>query len=100
MTGAELPAVGDRARLRRGVERFPHFRVEAGASGIVTEASEWLVALRMDDAVAGAEHWDNELCWTAEDGVPLLGAMAGGAELVAAAFHNDADIIESDRRKS
>jgi hypothetical protein len=54
----------------------------------------------LDEPVAGAEHWDNELCWTDEDGVPLLGAMADGAELVTAAFHRDAEITESDRRKS
>lgn len=48
-----LPAVGSRCRLRRGVERFPHFVIDAGATGTVTEATESLIALRMDDLVAG-----------------------------------------------
>lgn len=92
MTGLALPAVGAPARLRRGVERYSHFQIEAEASGIVTEASESLVALRMNEPVPGAEHWDNELWWTAEDGVPILGALAGGVQLVAAAFHMDAEV--------
>lgn len=31
-----LPDVGARARLRRSVERFPHFVAEAGAAGTIT----------------------------------------------------------------
>jgi hypothetical protein len=63
----DLPPVGARARLRVPVERFPHFQVEAGAEGTLTEATDSLVALRMEETIPGAEEWDNEICWTADD---------------------------------
>ncbi len=89
---AELPQVGDRARLCRLVERFPHFWIAAGALGTVTEASENLIALRMDEHVSGAEEWDSELCWTADDGALYLGPET---ERIARAFYADVEIIDS-----
>lgn len=85
-----LPAVGSRGRLRRGVERFPHFVIDAGATGTVTVATESLIALRMDDLVAGAEEWDNEVCWTSDD-------AATADQRIAAVFYEDAEIIETPR---
>lgn len=85
-----LPVVGSRGRLRRAVERFPHFVIGAGATGTVTEATESLIALRMDDLVAGSEEWDNEVCWTPDD-------AATADQRIAAVFYEDAEIIETPR---
>ncbi|HET7444545.1 MAG TPA: hypothetical protein VFJ57_07800 [Solirubrobacterales bacterium] len=89
----DLPAVGARARLRHEIERFPHFLIEAGATGTVAEASESLIALRMDDFVPGAEEWDNEVCWTLEDGDFFADPDATAEQRIAAAFHDDAEVI-------
>jgi len=91
----QLPPVGARARLRHVIDRYPHFSIEAGATGTVTESSDDLICLRMDRHVEGAEEWDNEVCWTPEDGEfidfdhpPTLG------DRIRAAFHQDAQIVE------
>lgn len=59
MTGAvnrkAMPKVGERAKLSRIVERFPHFWVAAGATGTITEASLQLIAMKMDEPIPGAE---------------------------------------------
>ena len=64
---------GDRVRLRRDVERYPHFTAPKGAVGEVSDVqcqTEWstceLVCVRMDERVPGAEDWDNEVCWQDE----------------------------------
>ena len=90
-----LPEVGSRARLLRVVERFPHFLIKEGATGRITEATESLIALRMDEFVPGAEEWDNELYWTQEDAEFAAVAGATAEQRIAAAFHEDAEIIES-----
>lgn len=89
---AELPKVGERARLRHLVERFPHFQIEAGAEGTITEATEHLIALRMDRHVAGAEEWDNELCWTPDDATGDLDGLQG----FPAVFYADAEKAATD----
>lgn len=58
---------GARVRLRRDVERYPHFSVPAGSTGIVTNSVEDAVAVKMDSHVPGCEEWDNEIVWTVED---------------------------------
>lgn len=68
-----LPVVGARARLRRRVERFPHFLIEAGAIGTITMATEKLIAMKMHVLVSGAEEWGNEVCWTPEEGEAIAG---------------------------
>ncbi len=88
-----LPVVGARARLRRRVERFPHFLVEAGGMGTITTATEKLIAMKMDLLVSGAEGWDNEVCWTPEEGEAIAGPGATAEQQIAAAFHADAEII-------
>jgi hypothetical protein len=88
-----LPAVGARARLRRQVERFPHFVAEAGAAGTITTASEELIAMKLDRVLPGAEGWDNEVCWNPEVGEAIAGPDATAEEQVAAAFHADAEIV-------
>lgn len=52
--------------------------------------TESLIALRMDDLVAGAEEWDNEVCWTSDD-------AATADQRIAAVFYEDAEIIETPR---
>jgi|GEM_PF-1994302 len=88
-----LPVVGARARLRRRVERFPHFVVEAGAMGTITTATEALISMKMHVLVSGAEGWDNEVCWTPEEGEAITGPEATAEQQIAAAFHADAEII-------
>ncbi|HSS43055.1 MAG TPA: hypothetical protein VLK37_10980 [Solirubrobacterales bacterium] len=81
----QLPAVGSRGRLRRSVDRFPHFVAQAGATGTVTEATDSLIALRLDRFLPGAEEWDNEVCWTADD-------IEAADQTVAAVFYEDVEI--------
>jgi len=82
----QLPAVGSRGRLRRPVDRFPHFVAEAGASGTVTEATDSLIALKLDESLPGAEEWDNEVRWTSDD-------IETADQTVAAVFYEDVEII-------
>lgn len=82
----QLPAVGSRGRLRRSVDRFPHFVAQAGATGTVTEATDSLIALRMDVPLPGAEPWDNEVCWTSDD-------IEAADQTVAAVFYEDVEIV-------
>lgn len=88
-----LPDVGVRARLRRSVERFPHFVAEAGAAGTITTASEELIAMKLDRVLPGAEGWDNEVCWNPEVGEAIAGPDVTAEEQIAAAFHADVEII-------
>lgn len=81
----QLPAVGSRGRLLRSVDRFPHFVAGAGATGTVTEATESLIALRMDEPLPGAEEWDNEVCWTSDD-------IEAADQTVAVVFYEDVEI--------
>lgn len=73
---------GDRVRLTRPVERFPHFIAPEGATGTVTEASAALILVHMDDTLAGAEEWDNQIAWSVPDGdtpnVDIAVAETGG----------------------
>lgn len=82
----QLPAVGSCGRLRRNVDRFPHFVAHAGATGTVTEATESLIALRIDVPLSGAEAWDNEVCWTSDD-------IEAADQTVAAVFYEDVEIV-------
>lgn len=59
---------GDRIRLARPVDRFPHFVAPEGATGTVTEVSDTLVLVRMDETLQGAEEWDNHVAWSVADG--------------------------------
>lgn len=55
--------VGARVVLAGTIDRFPHFMVKAGATGVVTVSDERTIAVKMDDHVKGAEEWDNEIVW-------------------------------------
>jgi hypothetical protein len=71
---------------RREVKRFPHFLIDGGATGTITEATVSLIALRMDEFVPGAEDWDNELCWTSDDGDFCADTDATAEHRIAAAL--------------
>ena len=67
----EPPKVGDRIRLRREVNKYPHFIAERGATGTVVESAAdeicGLIVVKMDAHLPGAEDWDNCVYWTADD---------------------------------
>jgi hypothetical protein len=67
---------GYRFRLFRAVDRFPDFLAHIGLTGIVTAVDESGVWGRMDQHIAGAEQWDNQIHWQtpedfARDTVPI-----------------------------
>ena len=58
-------AAGSRVELVVDVDRYPHFVAPAGATGTVVEHGDpgIVLAVRLDEPVAGAEDWDNEVHW-------------------------------------
>src|SRR5262245_35587921 len=62
---APLPPlnVGQRVRLCRDVDRFPHFVARAGMAGTVVEVDSQAVCIRMDAALPNCEEWGNEIVW-------------------------------------
>jgi hypothetical protein len=65
-----------RFKLSRQVDRFPDFLAPIGLTGIVTAVDSSGVWGRMDQHIAGAEQWDNQIHWQApeefaRDTVPL-----------------------------
>jgi hypothetical protein len=78
---------GDHVRLLRPVDRFPHFVAPEGATGVATEVSDSLIRVRLDEKLEGAEHWDNEVCWSLTDGdEPGLDVAPSDKPLAAALF--------------
>ena len=63
-----LIAHGTRLRLTCDVDRYPHFIAPAGSVGTVVDTSDGVVSVRMDNTIAGAEDWDNEVVWSLRDG--------------------------------
>lgn len=61
-------AVGDKVRLTRHVERYPHFYAEAGMEGKVVLSNEEMICVRMDLPIPGAQEWDNEVHWYLPNG--------------------------------
>jgi len=57
--------VGQRVRLRRNVERYPHFIAGAGLTGTVSYVDAAMVGVKMDEHIDGCEEWDNEVMWYA-----------------------------------
>ena len=60
--------VGTRVKLKHDVDRYPHFIAGAGSTGTVTHSDGRTLCVRMDEAVSGAETWDNEVVWSIENG--------------------------------
>lgn len=75
MTG-QLPVVGERYRLVRDVERYPHFLAQEGQVGTIVHSDDRVVALRMEDFIPGAEAWDNEVHVYPDDGELVVDYMA------------------------
>lgn len=72
--------LGQRVTLLDTVDRYPHARVKAGATGTIVRWSEDLVAVKLDQVVDGLEEWDNCLHWwedTMEDLTNDLGFPYG-----------------------
>lgn len=72
--------MGDRVRLRRDVERYPHFIARAGMTGTVVIADHDTIAVRMDEHLDGCEEWDNEVIWS--DDMDLLQDVDGDCEVL------------------
>jgi hypothetical protein len=63
-----LPAAGARVRLLHDVDRYPHFLAPAGSRGTVAMSDGEIFSVRLDEPLAGAEAWDNEIVWSLRDG--------------------------------
>lgn len=92
---------GMKVRLREGVDRGPHFFIEAGATGAISqiERSERgrvvHVRVHMDGHIPGCEEWSNDVIWDAssdagmnidsfEMEVEPYGNIQPGAEVIVA----------------
>jgi hypothetical protein len=60
-------AVGYRFKLFREVDRFPEFLAPTDLTGVVTTVNDSGVCGRMDQHIAGAEQWDNQIHWQTPD---------------------------------
>jgi len=62
-------AAGSRVELVVDVDRYPHFIAPRGATGTVVDHGDpqIVLAVRLDEPVAGAEDWDNEVHWLDAD---------------------------------
>lgn len=52
-----------RVRLKRDVDRLPHFVARAGLTGTLTELTSRNAFVKMDEVLDGAEDWDNSIMW-------------------------------------
>lgn len=68
LTKEQLP-LGQRVRLTREVDRYPHFIAPHGMVGTVVQHGTYAVCVRMDATLDGAQEWDNEIEWF-EDHLP------------------------------
>ncbi len=59
--------VGTRVRLRKEIERFPHFMAPAGLTGRVVYHEHGEIDVEMDAPLPGAEEWDNQIVWREDD---------------------------------
>jgi hypothetical protein len=69
-------ATGYRFSLLWQVDRFPDFQAARGLTGVVIAVNDSGVWARMDQPLAGAEQWDNQIHWQtpedfARDTVPI-----------------------------
>jgi hypothetical protein len=61
------PAVGARVLFVDQLDRYPHFTVPAGATGIVTQSDLDIYTVKVDQTIPGAEEWNNEVIWQVSD---------------------------------
>ena len=69
--GAKIHELGARVRFLRNVERFPHFVVKAGETGVVANNCGGCYAVRLDRHEPGADGWGNEVLWNKADPLDL-----------------------------
>lgn len=70
------PPVGSRVELTHDVERYPHFVAAAGSTGTVVDIGDPnIYAVRLDEPLAGAEEWSNEVHWILDTGDDPSGAV-------------------------
>ncbi len=86
------PSVGERYRLSREVDRYPHFVAPQGAEGTVVEGTEGCIALRMDTQIDGCAEWDNCIVWTVDEDCPE-NPPDNYFPLAARVFREDAELI-------
>lgn len=62
-----VPKVGQRVVFLDRVDRYPHFVVPAGATGVLIKYDPTdSIRVRLDYLLPGAEEWRNEVHWTVE----------------------------------
>lgn len=52
-----------RVRLKRDVDRYPHFVAKAGLTGTLVELTKEHALVKMDAPLEGSEDWDNCIMW-------------------------------------
>lgn len=52
-----------RVRLKRDVDRFPHFVAKSGLTGTLVELTKTSALVKMDEPLEGSEDWDNCIMW-------------------------------------
>lgn len=57
-----------RIRLKRAVDRFPHFLAEEGLVGTLVDFDQEYASIKMDHPLENAEEWDNCICYYAVNG--------------------------------
>lgn len=67
LAGGKRVKVGDRVELARDVDRFDAFIAKEGLRGTISEISENCVSVLLDEPLAGAEEWDNNVIWGSSD---------------------------------
>lgn len=77
---------GQRYRLARDVERYPHFVAPEGTEVTVVEVSGEEVRAQAHTELSGADEWDNEIHWYDD---PEAGSAASQ-------FRDDTELIDRD----
>lgn len=66
--GLATDYLGKKVRLKRDVDRYPNFVAKAGSTGVINWWSDDDASVKLDEPLAGAEHWDNCILWAALNG--------------------------------
>ena len=72
MARSRVFKMGDRVRLTRDVERYPHFIAPRGTTGTVTfsdtsAGAQIRLLVLSDKKIRGAEEWENQIEWAYDD---------------------------------
>ena len=62
----DLYSIGQKIRLKRIVDRLPHFIVIKGVTGKVFLVNDDQLWIKMDEIIEGAELWENCIVWNIE----------------------------------